>query len=140
MTVERPMNIVNRPSSEWLYRFAVLVAFSVIALVTVGALVTSTKSGDAIPDWPTSYGALIPQQLVGGILYEWSHRAVAGVVALLVLALAVWLTFNPVPRWVKTLGWFAVAAVVAQAILGGLRVLVVSHEKIQATVLALINS
>ncbi len=139
MTIERPTNITTRPSSEWLHRFAILVAVSVVALVTVGALVTSTKSGDAIPDWPTSYGALIPKQLVGGILYEWSHRAVAGAVALLVLALALWLTFSPVPRWVKMLGWFAVTAVVAQAILGGLRVLVVSHEKVQATALAVIN-
>ncbi|MFN3422541.1 MAG: COX15/CtaA family protein, partial [Armatimonadota bacterium] len=140
MTIERPMSIVNRPSSERLHRFAVLVAVSVVALVTVGAVVTSTKSGDAIPDWPTSYGALIPKQLVGGILYEWSHRTVAGVVALLILALAVWLSFSPVPRWVKMLGWFAVMAVIAQAILGGLRVLVVSHEKVQATALAVINS
>lgn len=139
VTVERPMSIVNRPSNEWLYRFAVLVTVSVVFLTTVGALVTSTKSGDAIPDWPTSYGALIPKQIVGGILYEWSHRAVAGVVALLVLVLAVWLTFSTFPRWIKVLGWLAVTAVIAQAILGGLRVLVVSHEKVQATVLAVIN-
>ncbi len=121
----------------WLHRFAVVVAMATVALIVAGALVTSTKSGDAIPDWPTSYGALVPQQLVGGILYEWSHRAIAGTTALLVLTLTVWLTFSPVPRWLKVLGWFALFAVIAQAILGGLRVLVVSQEKVQATALAI---
>lgn len=74
-----------------------------------------------------------------GFCIEWSHRAIAGVVALLVLVLAVWLTFSTVPRWIKVLGWLAVTAVIAQAILGGLRVLVVSYEKVQATVLSVIN-
>lgn len=123
----------------WLHRFATFVAIVTVALIVAGALVTSTKSGDAIPDWPTSYGALVPQQLVGGIFYEWAHRAIAGITALLVLTLTVWLTFSPVPRWLKVLGWFALFAVIAQAILGGLRVLVVSHEKVQATALTITN-
>lgn len=118
--------------SIWLYRFAFAVAAMTVALISVGALVTSTKSGDAIPDWPTSYGALVPSYLAGGVLIEWAHRLVAGVTALLITALAIWLAFSPVPRWLKALGGLAFLAVVAQAVLGGLRVLVVSHPQVQA--------
>ncbi|MCS7265166.1 MAG: COX15/CtaA family protein [Armatimonadetes bacterium] len=124
----------------WVYLFAVVVAITTVALIAAGALVTSTKSGDAIPDWPTSYGALVPQQLVGGILYEWAHRAIAGITALLVLALTILLTFSPAPKWLKGLSWFALLAVIAQAILGGLRVLVVSHEKVQAAAIAITDA
>lgn len=124
----------------WLHSFSIFVAIATVVLIVAGALVTSTKSGDAIPDWPTSYGALVPKQLVGGILYEWAHRAIAGIVALLVLVLTVWLTFSPTPRWLRCLGWFALLAIIAQAILGGLRVLVVSHEKVQATAIAITNA
>ncbi len=121
----------------WLHRFAVLVAAASVALIATGALVTSTGSGDAIPDWPTAYGALVPSVVTGGVLIEWFHRVVAGVVGLLVIVLAVWLAVSPSPRWVKTLGFVAVLAVVAQAVLGGIRVLVVSSEPLQQTLLSL---
>lgn len=137
MTTETKIGKRLFVTSKWLHYFAVVVAASTIALIVLGALVTSTKSGDAIPDWPTSYGALIPANLVGGILYEWAHRAIAGVTALLILTLTIWLTLSNAPRWLKGLGWFALLAVIAQAVLGGLRVLVVSQEKVQATALAI---
>jgi cytochrome c oxidase assembly protein subunit 15 len=121
--------------SVWLHRFALAVAVMTVVLISAGALVTSTQSGDAIPDWPTSYGALVPSYLAGGVLIEWMHRLVAGVTALLITALAIWLAFSPVPRWLKGLGGAAFLAVLAQAVLGGLRVLVVSHPQVQATAL-----
>lgn len=120
-----------------LHRFATLVAAMTVALITAGALVTSTKSGDAIPDWPTSYGSLVPSYLAGGVLIEWTHRLVAGITALLVVTLTVWMAFSQQPRWVKALGGLATFAVLAQAILGGLRVLVVSHEQVQSAALTL---
>lgn len=121
--------------SIWLHRFALAVAVMTVALISAGALVTSTKSGDAIPDWPTSYGTLVPSYLAGGVLIEWTHRLVAGVTALLITALAIWLAFSPLSRWLKALGGLAFLAVVAQAVLGGLRVLVVSHPQVQAMAL-----
>lgn len=110
-----------------------------VALITAGALVTSTQSGDAIPDWPTSYGALVPSYLAGGVLIEWAHRLIAGITALLVGALAIGLAFSSQPRRVKLLGGVAVLAIVLQAVLGGLRVLVVSHKQVQATTLSLLG-
>ena len=52
------------------------VAACVFLLLIAGALVTSTQSGLAVPDWPLSYGKVMPP-MVGGILYEHGHRLVA---------------------------------------------------------------
>jgi len=130
----------QQSESVWLHRFAVFVAAATVVLISVGAVVTSTKSGDAIPDWPTSYGSLIPSYLAGGVLFEWLHRMIAGVSALLVLILAVWLAVSDTSPYLKSMGVIAVVAVIAQGVLGGLRVLVVSHQQVQTTFLALTNA
>ncbi len=59
------------------------VAFGVFVLLVAGALVTSTESGLAVPDWPLSYGKVMPP-MVGGIFYEHGHRLVAAAVSTLV--------------------------------------------------------
>lgn len=135
MVAERTETTMQQTFNEWLHRLAFLVSLVSIILIAAGALVTSTKSGDAIPDWPTSYGALIPSYLAGGVLIEWAHRVVAGILALLVLVLTTILAFSSVPRWLKWMGVIALVAVIAQAVLGGLRVLVVSHERVQEVAL-----
>lgn len=114
-----------------------MVAATTVMLISAGALVTSTKSGDAIPDWPTAYGGLVPFYLAGGVLIEWTHRLIAGITAALVLVLTLWLAFSTSPRWLKALSGLALLAIIAQAVLGGLRVLVVSHERVQATALVI---
>jgi heme a synthase len=106
----------------WLHRYATLAAFCTLVLIVAGALVTSNDAGLSIPDWPLSYGKLVPP-LIGGIRYEWTHRAIAGTVGMLTLGLAVWLAFAESRRWLKRLGITAVALIVAQATLGGLTVL-----------------
>jgi cytochrome c oxidase assembly protein subunit 15 len=102
--------------------YARLTAFATFALIIAGGLVTSTGSGLAVPDWPLSYGMLFPP-MVGGILYEHGHRMVAGTVAVLTAVLAVWLWRAERRRWVRRLGALALAAVLMQAVLGGLTVL-----------------
>ena len=91
-------------------------------LVIAGGLVTSTGSGLAVPDWPLSYGTLFPP-MVGGIRFEHSHRMIAATVGLLMIVLAVWLQRAEPRRWVRRLGWAALAAIVTQGVLGGLTVL-----------------
>jgi len=91
-------------------------------LLIAGGLVTSTDSGLAVPDWPLSYGTWWPP-MVGGIAYEHGHRMVAATVGLMVLLLAVWLGCVERRRWVRYLGYGALAAVVLQGILGGMTVL-----------------
>src|ERR1041384_3230596 len=93
-----------------------------VLLLCAGALVTSTGSSLSVPDWPLSYGQFFPP-MVGGIFYEHGHRMVAGTVALLTATLAFW-TWREEPRAsVRRLALSAVGAVLVQAILGGVTVL-----------------
>ena len=102
--------------------YATAVAVATFGLLIAGGLVTSTDSGLAVPDWPLSYGTLFPP-MVGGIRFEHSHRLLAGLVGILIVGLALWLQRAEPRRWVRRLGWIAVAMVGAQALLGGLTVL-----------------
>jgi heme a synthase len=110
-------------SVSWLHRFAALVACSTFGLIVAGALVTSMGAGLSVPDWPTAFGSFHFPHMVHGVQFEFTHRLIAGSVGLLTVALAVWLSFSKSPRYVKRLGWIAVLAVVAQAVLGGVGVL-----------------
>jgi heme a synthase len=89
-----------------------------------GALVTSNDAGLSVPDWPTSFGYLIKvPHFVGGIRYEWSHRMLAGSLITLTLAIALWTLIVERRRWLRWLAVGAFCTIIAQAILGGLTVL-----------------
>lgn len=107
---------------HWLRRFTKFVAASTLFLIFAGAMVTSTGSGLAVPDWPLSYGMLMPP-MVGGIFYEHGHRMIAATVGFLTVVQAVWLQLRARKRSLRILGWTAVGAVIAQGLLGGLTVL-----------------
>ncbi|CUS98877.1 COX15/CtaA family protein [Candidatus Chrysopegis kryptomonas] len=124
--------------SKNLHRFAILTAIFAVFLIGVGASVTSTGSGDAVPDWPLSYGTLFPR-MAGGVLYEHGHRLVAGTVAILITILMIWLLRSKQPKYMKVFGVVAFVAVILQATLGGLRVLVVSNPNLQDTVTGLFS-
>ncbi len=99
------------------------VAACVFLLLIAGALVTSTQSGLAVPDWPLSYGRVMPP-MVGGILYEHGHRLVAAAVSTLVgLELGALLLLLKGRKTVKVLAAAAFLAILLQALLGGLTVL-----------------
>jgi len=98
------------------------VAVSVFLLLVAGALVTSTGSGLAVPDWPLSYGKLMPP-MVGGILYEHGHRMIAATVATMVGLQILLLGFGRTDRTTFRLGLAAFGAILAQAVLGGITVL-----------------
>jgi cytochrome c oxidase assembly protein subunit 15 len=91
-------------------------------LVVAGASVTSTESGLSVPDWPLSYGQVLPE-MTGGVLYETGHRLIATTVGLLTIVLAVWLQRVDPRPWMRRLGWAALGAVVIQGLLGGITVL-----------------
>jgi len=98
-------------------------AVCTLLLIVAGALVTSNDAGLSVPDWPTSFGSLykIPP-MVGGVKYEHGHRMFAEFVGLLIIVMAVWAHRVEQRRWMKVLGWIALAAVVGQGILGGITV------------------
>ena len=106
------------------YRLALATLGATCVLILLGGLVTNTGAALAVPDWPSTFGynmVLFPwSRMVGGILYEHSHRLMGALVGLLTLALAgaLWREGGRLRR----LGLVAVAAVVAQGVLGGLRV------------------
>jgi cytochrome c oxidase assembly protein subunit 15 len=106
----------------WLHRYAIFVAFCTLLLVVAGGLVTSNAAGLSVPDWPLSYGKLMPV-MEGGVLFEHGHRMIATTVGILTIILAIWLWEAEPRRWVRNLGWIALGAVVLQGVLGGLTVL-----------------
>lgn len=129
--------------SRGAYRFAVLTASVTVVLLMAGALVTSNDAADSVPDWPLSCGlsigkssCLIPP-LVGGVRFEWTHRIIAATVSILTLILAVWIARTVKRPLARKLGWTALGLVIAQAVLGGIRVLE-GHPAITATAHAIL--
>jgi cytochrome c oxidase assembly protein subunit 15 len=104
-----------------LNRFAILVACATFFLIIAGALVTSNDAGLATPDWPLSNGQVFPK-MVGNLFWEHGHRMVATTVGLLTIALMVYILMRETRSWVRKLSIFALCAVVAQGLLGGLTV------------------
>jgi len=106
----------------WLRRFTKLTALSTLFLIFAGAMVTSTSSGLAVPDWPLSFGGINPP-MIGGIFYEHGHRVIAGCVALMTLALLILSRRAGVPCAARTATALASGGIIIQALLGGLTVL-----------------
>jgi cytochrome c oxidase assembly protein subunit 15 len=106
----------------WLYRFTIFLAACTLFLVAAGASVTSNEAGLSVPDWPLSYGQVMPD-MTGGVFYEHGHRMVATTVGFLTIILALWLWRADDRRWMRRLGWIALLAVIVQGIFGGLTVI-----------------
>ncbi len=109
-------------SNVWLHRYSVILAICTLFLVVAGGLVTSNDAGLSVPDWPLSYGKLMPV-MEGGIFYEHGHRMVATTVGFLTIILAVWLWRVENRGWMRRLGVGTLAAVIAQGLLGGMTVI-----------------
>jgi cytochrome c oxidase assembly protein subunit 15 len=104
-----------------LNRYAILVACATFFLIIAGALVTSNDAGLATPDWPLSNGQVFPK-MVGNLFWEHGHRMVATTVGMLTIGLAFYVYKKDKRSWVRKLGLFALVAVIAQGLLGGLTV------------------
>ena len=117
--------------SIWLHRFAVLTAGATFLLILVGAVVTGKGAGLAVPDWPTTYGYnmfLYPlSKMVGGILYEHSHRLLGSLVGILTVGMVFLLWIKESRRWLRWFGVIALVLVIIQGVLGGLRVVLLEH-------------
>jgi cytochrome c oxidase assembly protein subunit 15 len=116
------------PAGEvaWTALFARVAAVATFFLLMVGGVVTSNKAGLAVVDWPNSFGYnmfLYPlSRMTGGIYLEHAHRLFGSLVGLTTLVLTVHLLRVEGRRWLRWLAVGALAAVVVQGVLGGLRV------------------
>ena len=131
-----------------LFWFAVLNAVATFLVIGLGGLVTSHEAGMSVPDWPTSYGynmfALPIKFWTGGAFFEHTHRLLASVVGFLTTILAIWIWLKDPRKWLHWLGIAAFLLVIAQGVLGGLRVrlsmdnLGIYHGAIAQTFLVLV--
>lgn len=113
--------------NPWLHRVAVLTACVALLPIFMGALVTTRDAGMAFPDWPTSDGQ-------GMLSYPWlkSHGAkflehghrLAGMLIGLASIVLVYVAWRDERRsWARRLAYAVLLGVIAQGLLGGLRVL-----------------
>ena len=111
-----------RKYNPGLYLWSFLLAFCTLLLVVAGGLVTSRDAGLSVPDWPLSYGKLMPP-MEGGILYEHGHRMIATTVGILTIVSMIWIFRTESRKWLRWLGVIALVAVIVQGVLGGLTVI-----------------
>lgn len=93
-----------------------------LLLAVLGSWVRINGAGMTCPDWPLCRGELVPQ-LIGGVVLEWSHRAVALTVGFVIIAafVAGWRVRREVAGVVPTL--FALIGVfVLQVAVGGITI------------------
>jgi protoheme IX farnesyltransferase len=110
------------PTPSHLQRFrrlAVVTAISTLALTTAGALVRATGSGlGCLDEWPKCRGGWIAP-LEYKALIEYSHRALAGIVVILLIGLVIgarrWMRDEPFFFKLSVTGLFVV---LGQALLG----------------------
>jgi cytochrome c oxidase assembly protein subunit 15 len=127
--MENAENKLNSVTPRWVHYLAVATACATFPLVIVGGLVTTTRVGMADTTWPTPPWYFVWLVWAGhamdrglGFLVEHGHRQLGWLVGCLTLILAVGLWFCERRTWLRWLGVAAVAAVIGQGVLGGLRV------------------
>ena len=125
-------------------RLCLITCIVIFGLIVLGGVVRATDSGDGCPDWPLCHGQLIPKT-DKHTLIEYSHRATASVVGLLILSVGIvaWRNHRTTPRILYP-SLLAFGLVVIQGGLGGAAVLndlaaeiVMVHLGLALTILAL---
>lgn len=105
--------------------FSLLTALGVLLVVLMGAVVTNTGSNLGCGhSWPLCYGEVIPPSTTMETFIELSHRAVSGLVGLMVLAQTMIIFIKY--KHLKGAKWMAVIAllfIALQAVLGGMAVI-----------------
>ncbi|MBA3484693.1 MAG: COX15/CtaA family protein [Pirellulales bacterium] len=126
----------NARASRWPHRWAWLLACATFPLVWSGGFVTATGSGMAFKDWLTSDGVFMPLypwlSSAGDKFIEHGHRLLGMLAGVLTIALLISLYLAEPRRWVRRFGVALLVGVIAQGILGGMRV--VLDERILALI------
>lgn len=128
--MSRNSGYIQQPVKRPLTRLASAAALSTYLLIVLGGIVRISGSGLGCGDeWPVCHGRLVPSFADVATLIEWSHRLVAGIVSLLVAALAAgtwWQRRKGVGRgeWdaPRRVGYAALGLLVVQVLLGAVTV------------------
>ncbi len=106
-----------------LRKLSVLATAAIYVQTILGALMRHTASGLAIPDWPLSFGRLVPAQFTRQILINFAHRTWALVVACLVVAVVMRvLRHHASEKLLARSATVLLSALVVQVFLGALTV------------------
>ncbi len=118
------------PPGQPVHRIALLTVCLAWPLIWVGGLVTTSDAGMAVPDWPSTYGYnlfLYPFKswLFGpfDLFIEHGHRLLAALVGFVAIGLVIAAFLLEPRRWVRWLTVGVLGGVIAQGVLGGMRVL-----------------
>lgn len=120
----------TKTPSPWVYRWALLVTLLTFPLIWLGGLVTTHDAGMAVPDWPGTFGYNL-------FLYPWSawlygpfdlfvehgHRLLASLVGVIAIGLCIVAQLREPRAWLRYTCFALLAAIIAQGVLGGVRVL-----------------
>ncbi len=124
-----PIAVAFPPYRRWLQGLAFLLVAATFLLIVIGGSVTSYDAGMAVPDGFTTFGywsLTAPLELWWydlGTRLEHSHRLKGYVVGWLTIGVLVGVLLTQRRRrWVKVLAWLLLGYVIAQGVLGILRV------------------
>jgi cytochrome c oxidase assembly protein subunit 15 len=116
--------VIDPPT--WTAAFATVAATATFCLLIVGGIVTGKEAGLAVTDWPNSFGHnmfLFPlSRMTGPVFFEHAHRLFGSLVGLTSLVLALHLQRADNRKSVRRFALLALALVIVQGLLGGLRV------------------
>ena len=114
----------------WLSRYAKLIVATTFCLIFLGGMVTSLDAGLSVPDWPTSFGynmfTFPISRWKGLVFWEHTHRLVASVLGMLIIALTIWVFKADRRSSVRKLSVAALILVIIQGLMGGFRVTEIS--------------
>ena len=122
--------MTSNVESMWVFRWSLLVSVLTFPLIWLGGLVTTHDAGMAVPDWPGTFGYNLFLYPMSAWVYgpfdlfvEHGHRLLASVVGLFAIGLCIVAYRNEPRRWLVATCFLFLLAIIAQGVLGGVRVL-----------------